>query len=1056
MAEETSGTDTGGHSETTPMIGSFEAAQTEFAALGIPQDLATTLRAQLTELLQVETDTPRVLSNLCRFLHSSRSALSWSGLFEREPEALHTLIRLFSTSQYMSNTLIADPDVFDLVRLTEGRPVDAEVLKDEINAEVLACLDLPSAMRVLRTYRHRETLRIAYGDFINGQPLETVTEQISILAESIVQAALAAAEQEVSKKRPVPTQPDGSPVRFCVIALGKLGGKELNYSSDIDLIFIRDSLQPSPVWESTETTPHTVDEYFQKFGQVLVRVLSESTTAGIAYRVDMRLRPHGKNGKLVISLRDALGYYDSFGRTWERQAFIKARPIAGFIDLGEELIAELQPWIYRRYLMRADITGIAALKRRIEHRAKRAGDADKNIKLGHGGIRDIEYVIQFLQLLHGGDYPDVRCVSTLEAIGRLQEAGCITAEEQSILDDNYRYLRRIEHHLQIMFDRQTHELPVEKAELQRVASKVEPSDQGQSQAALDSFQSQLQLRTKRNRQILDHLLHDAFAAYSPDDAGNLAHPESDLILDPEPEKEAIDSTLQPYGFRDTQSAYRHLQELASETISFLSTRRSRHFLAAIAPKLLQSISRMPDPDGTLINLANVSNSLGGKAVLWELFSTNPPSMELCVRLCATSPYLCSILTSNPGMLDELLDSLMHSSLPSHTEMSESLQELCRGAVDIAPILHSFKNSMHLRVGVRDILGKNSIANTHAALSDIAEVCMEQIIHNEFHRLVQQLGMPVVQTDEAQTPGQEHTAELVVLAVGKLGGREPNYHSDLDIIFLFDGEGKTRSLVPSRRFESTTNRHFFNQLCQRVIHATTQIGGGGKLYDVDVRLRPLGRSGQLAITFDDLESYFRDGIGQVWERQALCKARPIWGSPVAQQQAMQRISNVLSQETQDFTSAAVQEMYDHRLQLQQGASQFNLKRGIGGTMDVEFIAQLLQLECARTNPSVLVPGTLEALKRLEAAGALKPDDAGTLRKNYEFLRSIESGIRLMDLSARHELPTDEDQLQRLSFLLRVEKRYSIEPQALVAECDRVMQENRSIFERVFSERLPDQT
>ena len=249
-------------------------------------------------------------------------------------------------------------------------------------------------------------------------------------------------------------------------------------------------------------------------------------------------------------------------------------------------------------------------------------------------------------------------------------------------------------------------------------------------------------------------------------------------------------------------------------------------------------------------------------------------MELCVRLCATSPYLCSILTSNPGMIDELLDSLMQSVLPSHAELSESLEELCRGAVDIAPILHSFKNSMHLRVGVRDILAKSSIADTHAALSDIAEVCMEQIIHHEFHRLVQQLGMPVCTDGEQQTPGQERTAELVVLAVGKLGGREPNYHSDLDIIFLFDGEGKTRSLVPSRRFDPTTNRHFFNQLCQRVIHATTQIGGGGKLFDVDVRLRPLGRGGQLAITFDDLENYFEDGMGQVWERQALCKARPV--------------------------------------------------------------------------------------------------------------------------------------------------------------------------------------
>lgn len=1033
-------------------ISSLEAAQAEFASLGIPQDLCVNLTGQLEPILRGALEVPRVLSNLCRFLQGSRSAMAWSSLFEREPDALETLIGLFSTSQYMSDTLIADPDVFDLVRMTEGKPVDADVLRDEIEAEVSACLDLQSAMRVLRTYRHRETLRIAYGDFINGQALETVTEQISILADSIVKAALAIAEREAGRRKKTPTQPDGSPLRFAILALGKLGGRELNYSSDIDLIFIRDSLHPSPAWETSRSESHAADEYFQRLGQILVRVLSESTPVGIAYRVDMRLRPHGKNGKLVVSLREALGYYDSFGRTWERQAFIKARSIAGNIELGEELLEELQPWVYRRYLMRADITGIVALKRRIEQRARRAGDADTNIKLGHGGIRDIEYVIQFLQLLHGGDHPAVRCVSTLEAITRLQEAGCITAEEQSILDDNYRYLRKIEHHLQIMFDRQTHQLPTDQLEFQRIAKQIESRSATPEEAAKE-FEAQLRARTDRNRQILEHLLHGAFAEYNTADSGNLAHPESDLVLDPQPDEEVVVSTLAPYGFSDVRAAYRHLQELASETIPFLSTRRSRHFLAAIATRLLQSISNMPDPDGTLINLANVSNSLGGKAVLWELFSTNPPSMELCVRLCATSPYLCSILTSNPGMIDELLDSLMQSGLPSHTELSESLAELCRGAVDIAPILHSFKNSMHLRVGVRDILGKSSIADTHSALSDIAETCMEQIIHNEFHRLLQQLGMPVCHEGEPQTPGQERTAELVVMAVGKLGGREPNYHSDLDIIFLFDGDGKTRSLVPNRRFEPTTNRHFFNQLCQRVIHATTQIGGGGKLYDVDVRLRPLGRGGQLAITFDDLEKYFSDGLGQVWERQALCKARPFWGSPLAQQNALERIRAILSAKSRQLTPDEVNEMHQHRLQLQQGASRYNLKRGAGGTMDVEFVTQLLQLEFAGSNPSVLAPGTINALKKLESAQALEKSEAEQLRSNYEFLRSIESGIRLMDLSARHELPTSPEQLERLSFLLRVEKRYSIAASDLVGECEQIMTQTRQIFDRIFGQRLP---
>lgn len=363
------------------------------------------------------------------------------------------------------------------------------------------------------------------------------------------------------------------------------------------------------------------------------------------------------------------------------------------------------------------------------------------------------------------------------------------------------------------------------------------------------------------------------------------------------------------------------------------------------------------------------------------------------------------------------------------------------------MLHSFKNSMHLRVGVRDILGKSTIVETHSALSDIAESCMEQVIHNEFHKLIHQMGVPVYFAEDQS----EQAAELVVIAVGKLGGREPNYHSDLDVIFLFDGEGSTKSLVPNRRFEPTTNRHFFNQLCQRVIRAVTQIGTSGSLYDLDVRLRPLGRSGQLAITIDDLQRYFRDGTGQIWERQALCKARPIWGSPEARTHAMQCILSVLNETA--WSTELTEQVYDHRMQLQHDAAPGNLKRGVGGTMDVEFVVQLLQLAHVESNPGVLVPGTLEALSRLEAANVLDGDTARELRENYEFLRSIESGIRLMNLSARHELPSQPDELEQLAFLLKSENRFSLTGAELAERCARAQRTCRAVFEATFAQWMP---
>ncbi|MCA9915358.1 MAG: bifunctional [glutamate--ammonia ligase]-adenylyl-L-tyrosine phosphorylase/[glutamate--ammonia-ligase] adenylyltransferase, partial [Anaerolineae bacterium] len=753
------------------------------------------------------------------------------------------------------------------------------------------------------------------------------------------------------------------------------------------------------------------DEYFRRLGQLLIRLLAESTEQGICYRVDMRLRPYGQQGELVADFQEALQYYDTKGRTWERQAFIKARAVAGDMDLGRDFVDQLRPWVYRRYLMRADITGISAMKRRMERRWQNANSDIRDVKHGCGGIRDLETVVQFLQLLHGGDDPTLHCTNTLETIHRLELSGCITADEKNVLATNYCYLRRLEHYLQIMFDRQTHKLPASVAEMQEFVSRIHYlDDSGEAGPERHAkFQQEFDERRQQSRRVLEHLLHQAFADNPQVTA------EADLILDPEPETEAIKSLLGSYGFQDPLAAYKHVQELAAETIPFLSTRRCRHFLAAIAPELLKAIAATPHPDSTLIALANVSHSIGGKAVLWELFSFNPATMDLCLRMCAGSPYLTGILTGNPGMIDELLDSLMLEGLPSLDELQNQLDELCRGADDIGPIVHSFKNSMHLRAGVRNILGKDDIATTHAALSDIAEVCIAQVIRHEFHRLIKQIGFPVQHGASSLAPGNPisvpvNPAELVVLAIGKLGGREPNYHSDIDLLFLFDSEGQTQSLVPDRRFRPTTNRHFFNQLCQRVIHAITRSSAAGRLYDIDVRLRPLGKSGELAITVDDLTTYFANGQGRAWERQALCKARPIWGSPSIQKATMQRVYDIICQCGEPERIAA--SVREQRMQLEAGINDRNVKRGFGGTTDVEFVVQLLQMVHAADCRECLVSGTQDALTLLSQHGFIDSVTAETLTQNYAFLRRVESGLRLMNLTARHEIPAHAFELETL--------------------------------------------
>ncbi len=791
------------------------------AMSGITLDLLAAMCDQLSEQLPRLSDPDMALNNLDRFIAATRNPLSLATLFERDREALPILLQIFSTSQYLSDLLITDSESYDLVRMTEGQPIGRETLVNELGSETAALNDDAAILAALRRYKRRETLRISYGDIVRGQHLDTVARQISYLADAILEAAVGTARRALEAKRGVPRTPQGTPARFVILAMGKLGGVELNYSSDIDLIFLYDQ-----DGNTDGQRPMSNREFFDRLARDVVRLLTEPTELGIAYRVDLRLRPEGERGPVVISLESAMHYYDVLGRTWERQAFVKARPVAGNLDLGQEFLKQLEPWIYRRYLSRADITGIKALKRRIEERTTREGADALNVKTGHGGIRDIEFVIQFLQLLNGGDLPQLRTGNTLEAIVQLENCGCLTHQERTILEENYAFLRKIEHRLQIMFDLQTHLLPRAADEMRRVAIRMGYGRDRQD--ALEAFINDYRQKTELNRKILDHLLHDAFGE---DDR---PEPEVDLVLDPDPPAARIAEVLGQYKFRNISEAYQNLMALGQEKIRFLSTRRCRHFLAAIAPRLLKAIAATPDPDAALVNLSKVSDSLGGKGLLWELFSVNEPSLRLYVELCAASPFLSGILTSNPGMLDELMDSLVLDKLPTLDTLEANLSELTRAAEDLDPILHSFKNVQQLRVGVRDLLGKEDVQATTAALSDIALACLRQITAAEYAKLVAKLGEPMIAAE--QDAGR--VSELVVVAMGKFGGREMNYHSDVDLIFLYEAEGATFHTRRSRRSsETTTNQHFFSELGQRIIKIANQLGPYGRLYEIDPRLRP---------------------------------------------------------------------------------------------------------------------------------------------------------------------------------------------------------------------------
>jgi glutamate-ammonia-ligase adenylyltransferase len=462
-------------------------------------------------------------------------------------------------------------------------------------------------------------------------------------------------------------------------------------------------------------------------------------------------------------------------------------------------------------------------------------------------------------------------------------------------------------------------------------------------------------------------------------------------------------------------------------------------LAAIAPQLLSAIAETADPDSTLINLGTVSDSLGGKGVLWELFSFNPPSLTLYVELCAYSPYLSGILTTNPGMIDGLMDSLVLDKLPGRQWLENTLDRLCRGAEDIEPILHSFKNDQQLCVGVRDILGKEDVQAVTGALSDIAQTCLAQIAAREYERLAARFGTPRIAA--GRRAGKP--CDWVILGMGKFGGREMNYHSDLDIVFLYEADGHTSAEPEQSARQTTTNQHFYSELGQRIIKTAGRLSSLGRLYEVDARLRPTGKSGALTTTFKEFVRYFLKGGGQLWERQALCKARVVYGSQRARRLADAAVAKAAF--GRRWRRKDTEEIRNMRRRLEETALAGDLKRGTGGIVDIEFLVQMLQLQHGRNNLKLREPNTLAALSGLYAGGLISADDYELFDAGYRLLRTVEGRLRLMNSTARDQLPQDPTELAKLAHLLHYPG-----SDGLMMDIENATRQTRRRFERIFEE------
>ncbi|HYV36595.1 MAG TPA: bifunctional [glutamate--ammonia ligase]-adenylyl-L-tyrosine phosphorylase/[glutamate--ammonia-ligase] adenylyltransferase, partial [Gemmataceae bacterium] len=954
----------------------------------------------LSRILPRVPDPDMSLNNLERFFANPAAPAQLPLLLETRARTLETLLQLFSTSQFFSDLLVSNPDYLDMLRVPLRSSPSRDELQDQLQAEVDAAFEDSAVLRAFRRFRQRQMLRIGTNDIIRDRPFEEVTRDISRVADMALEVALNTAIRTIKNRFGEPFTTKDQPARCVIMAFGKHGGKELNYSSDIDLMFLFDD---DGATRGKRLQNIGNDEFYARVVGEFVRLLSQHSEQGTAYRVDLRLRPEGKRGPLARSLTSTLAYYDTMGRTWERQALIKVRPCAGDIRLGDQFVKTIEPFVYRKYLTSSEINGIKALKRRIEQKSHRDGTSGTEVKTGIGGIRDVEFAIQFLQLLNGGDLPEVRQKNTLRAMQALAQVGCLTEQEYGILQDTYRFLRRVEHRLQLMCDLQTHRLPDSHEELRKLAQRMGFTDQqedGHPSNGLDAFLTEYRAKTELNRKILDHLLHQTFE-------GEAGEPESDLILDPNPDPATVQAVLGKYPFRDVDGAYQCLTQLATESVPFLSTRRCRHFLASIAPSLLKAIAETPDPDMALVNLEKVTATLGGKAILWELFSFNPPSLKLYVELCASSQFLSEILITNPGMIDELLDSLVLNQPRSLVELKAELADLCRNAADPDPILHSFQDKEILRIGVRDILGKDDIQATTAALSDVAETILGQLAEMQQPPMNKRFGIPHV----AET-GQP--ARYALLGLGKLGGREMSYQSDLDLILVYEGDGRTAPPPGSTRFdhfELTENFHFFTEFTQRIIKSASLLGPMGRLYHVDMRLRPTGKSGSLVIPLSEFRRYYESGGAQLWERQALTRARVVHGDDAfgcAVMAAVEEAVHGIAWQPQ-----LADEILSMRERVQASGSERDLKRGFGGISDVEFLVQLFRIKYGKNVPALRTTNTWEALDALGKAGLISAEELTTLRTCYDFLREVEACLRIVHNRSLDELPNRPEDLERLA-------------------------------------------
>ncbi len=920
---------------------------------------------------------------------------------------LSQLLTICGSSSFLTNIICRDPAQFRTLFLERGIEVqrsEADMLA-ALRARIGAGTGYQALFPLLRRFKTAEVLRIAARDLNGLASLEEVTAELAALAAATLQVACEVARRELIAEYGVPlirTASGEKRAELAVIGMGKFGGRELNFSSDIDLIYLYSSdegetsgITEAQGWTKGKVALHT---FFVKQAEMVTKAISQVTEDGFVFRVDLGLRPEGKSGDMAVSLHSAETYYEYWGQAWERAAMLKARPVAGALEVGEEFLASIEPFIYRKFLDYDLVEDMMAMKKKIDASLAREREGEYNIKLGRGGIREIEFFIQALQLVYAGKNPALRRKNSLEALAALKDARIITQEDYATLVDAYRFLRTVEHRIQVVQERQTHSLPRKEEEFRALARRC-----GYLRAdGTERFRAMLEAHRQKVSTIYGGLFLSRDERLREE-----VRPEIYFYFDPKADPDLIKDMLEEQGFRDVDVAFANLLLLRDGEPRARLTERARRTLEKIAPLLLQEIFTSPDPDMALANLERFLRSISRRPSFYALLAENREILKLLVSLFGMSEFLSKIAIAHPELLESMVARTYTSQYKERQTMDEELAELLAASGDFEErldIMRRYRHEEFLRIGINDIYGNMEQSGIATQLTWLAEACLSaacRVARDELKRF----GRPTYMDEE----GVAKEASFAIIGMGKMGGGELNYHSDLDIIYIYDQQGVTDG------GKQISNHEFFAKLGQKIISILTTQTREGYVYKLDTRLRPSGNAGPLVTSLESFQSYHREEA-QIWERQALTKARVVYGDVSLKD----GIDEVVTQTVYGSGADDSVRREIHRLRMRmeteiarESAGSYNIKTGRGGMVDVEFIVQYLQLAYGREYPSLRGTNTIDVLLAIKEEGLIAAGDCATLLEGYTCLRRLENRLRIIHDYSMNDLGGSPEYLNKLA-------------------------------------------